>query len=245
MIRVLPRVLATPFSPRAALIRAAPFAVFTLACSVNVVLWVATNPGLSGSPWITIALIAALVLSNFVSLPLDRGARLWISSIPCFLIAATLAPAAAMAAMGLGMGIKEIAVCRRCGNTASQVAGQVGRWMFLAVIGSALCHLGPLLLTGAFLGIFLWIGDILTAPLVLSAGTIWFAAPYTISGLMKTSWSGEFMQYLSAYFVLPVFVDDNNNLFVVLLTLVLISVWIVLCLLLLRPVRSGRGVGAG
>ena len=172
--------------------------------------------------------------ANYVSLPLDRidsNARVWFSSVPCFLIVAFFSPAQAMVLMGVGMTLKEVAVCRRCGNNAYQIAGQAGRWMFIALFASvfvtALVHQTNVLFWGAVLCVLLWAADVVTAPLVVSLGTI----RQTISTLAAHTWADELMQYLAAYFLaLPLFFrnDYMSGLVIALTSFLLVVLWMIL-----------------
>jgi uncharacterized membrane protein YagU involved in acid resistance len=162
---------------------------------------------------IWVGLVAGMILANYVSLPVDRidnQARVWFSSIPCFLIVAFYSPPAAMVLMGIGMTLKEAATCKRCGNSIFQIAGQAGRWMFIALFAAAFVALlaqhTNILLTGVVLCILLWACDVLTAPLVVSMGTV----RHTIGVLATRTWMDELMQYLAAYLIaLPFFFRDD------------------------------------
>lgn len=207
----------------------AALAVCSLACTASALVWLVSGAHLDGG-LLSVALIVAVIVANYVSLPIGKATRIWFASVPCFLIVALLPPPTAMVVMGLGIGMKELAVCQRCHNTAAQVAGQVGRWMFIALAASALSHTTNVLFTGIFLGIFLWVCDVLTAPLILSYGTV----KATITRLFKMTWMDELMQYAMAYFTLPIFMMTRRDLMISLPALVLITFWMVLYLGLRR-----------
>lgn len=167
-------------------------------------------------------LVSALLLSNFISLPVGAKARIWLFNIPVLLIAALFPPPVAMVLVGMGIGAKEILVCRRCANTAAQAAGQTGRWMFLAFFGAVVAHLGGVLITGVLLCPLLWLGDVLTAPLVVSFGSL----SATVKRLLTQTWEDELMQYMTAYFMLPFFVNQDGQWLLPALSVFLNAAWI-------------------
>lgn len=219
----------TTARPRYSIRSLACWSVLGLAAGVTAALWLLTKSPIPAGP-LGPLLVGALMLSNYVSLPVGGKARIWFFNIPAFLIVALFAPPLAMALVGIGMGAKEILICRRCRNTAAMVAGQTGRWMLLALAGSALAHSGDVLITGMFLCPLLWLGDVVTAPLVVSFGSIYA----TVKRLLGHTWEDELMQYVSAYFLLPFFVLYDGQRLLIGLSLILNLCWLGLYIMIRR-----------
>jgi hypothetical protein len=210
-------------------------AVFSVAWLVDFLLWIGSNAHMEDG-LLSAGLIAALILANYVYLPMGGSARLWFTSAPSFLVAAVLTPPVAMLIAGVGMSAKETLICRKCQNTPAQVVGQVGRWMFLTLGASLLLHLAGPLVLGPIVIVALWAGDVLTAPLVLQAKP----SVALIKSLARRTWGDEFIQYLMAYFLLPVFLFTGKNLWVLLPSIALALLWLAFYLQL----RGGEPVGS-
>lgn len=203
------------------LIGVARWATFGLAACVSVGVWTQTGAKVPAG-WLAPALVGALMLSNYVSLPVGGKARIWFFNIPAFLIVALFAPPVAMMLVGIGMGAKEVLTCRRCQNSADVVAAQTGRWMFLALGGALIAQSGDVLITGLLLCVLLWLGDVLTAPLVVSFGSV----SATIKRLLARTWEDELMQYMTAYFMVPFFLTQYNQGLLIGLSLILNVTWL-------------------
>jgi hypothetical protein len=200
---------------------------------VDLVLLIATHATLR-IDLLAIALMAAIVVANYIYLPIGHASRIWFTSVPTYLMAALLSPPVAMLAAGIGMGIKEFAICRKCGNTGEQIIGQVGRWMFLVLGASALFHVVDPLLVGVFVGLLLWLGDIASAPLVLRDRP----SMRLFGSLARQTWADEWMQYILAYFALPAFLITRSNPVIAIPALLLLVLWLALYLGI-RPVKLG------
>lgn len=200
----------------------ASWLVIVLACAVDLVL-LATTHATPGFDPLAIALMAAVVVANYISLPIGHAARLWFTSVPLYLMAALLSPPVAMLAAGIGMGVKEIAICRKCGNTVEQVVGQVGRWMFLILGASALFQLADPLFVGVLVVPLLWLGDVATAPLVLRGRP----SVTLYRSLVRQTWTDEWMQYILAYFALPAFLMIRSGPLIAIPALSLLVLWFV------------------
>jgi len=133
-------------------------------------------PAGPGGPAVALAAGLALAVVAAHRFPLGgRGrTKLGLASVPYYLMAALLpAPLAAVAA-GLGALGGDLSVRRARGLLAGDIASQVGRRVVVVALGALAAHLGAdaagqanaLALVGAALT--LGIGDIATAPLVLS-----------------------------------------------------------------------------
>jgi hypothetical protein len=131
-----------------------------------------------------------------------------------------------MTAIGVGLATREITICRKCNNTAGQVAGQIGRWMLLSFTVSSVMRWWSadyLLFAGAVAGLMLWLGDVCTSPLVVmtSPGQNGFAK---IGRLLKQSYAGELMQYLIGLFTLGLLGPGTGLLGLVYVPSILLSV---------------------
>jgi hypothetical protein len=203
-------------------------AVFLAACLVAVILWHASPPRIT-SPLAVAALATSIPLAAHVSLKLRTGARLYFTGASILLTVVLLAPALAIVVMGVGMGTKELIVCKRCQNTAWQVLGQTGRWMLIALCASVLAHLTDVLIMSAFVGGVLWLSDVATAPLVLLP-RVPLQALYR--SLIVGSFEGELLQYLTGALVAPVILLGKQEPLVIVSGVMAVGVWLVLYYLL-------------
>lgn len=161
----------------------------------------------SGDIVLLLMLVGALAASRWGSLRIGTSTRIYVSSVPLYMIACLYTPAVAGLAIGTGMLVRELSVCRECENSAGTVGSQVGRWIVLAVAISSLVHVWPAAYLGhvlALAALLMWVGDVLTCPVVI--------APITrqrpraiISMAARQSYIGELMQYLIAMLALLLF----------------------------------------
>jgi len=133
-------------------------------------------PASPGGPAVVLAVVLAVAVVAAHRFPLGgRGrAKLGLASVPYYLMAALLpAPLAAVAA-GLGALGGDLSVRRARGLLAGDIASQVGRRVVVVALGALAAHaraggaapVDALALVAA--AVILGVGDIATAPLVLS-----------------------------------------------------------------------------
>lgn len=174
-----------------------------------VVIWLATNP--STIPTRDVALLVALSMavsgSRMWPVRVGKATRLYVASVPLYLLSCLFAPPVASAAVGMGMLGREVSTVRECRNRVSTLCAQVGRWMLLSFVASALLRAWPsgyLAYAAFFAAAFLWAGDLLTCPLVFAPIT-GAGAWETIVRIARQSYTGEMMQYLIAMLTLLLF----------------------------------------
>jgi hypothetical protein len=202
--------------------------VFLLASVTALVLWLVASPVIDHP--VAIALLAASVpLAAHVSLRIRGGVRLYFTGASLLFIVALLSPVLAMAVMGAGMGAKELSVCRRCQNHAWQVLGQTGRWMLLALGASTVVHLTNVFAASALIGIVLWLGDVLSAPLVLRTKSRLMSL---YRRLLGATWQDELMQYFTGALLVPVVLVARDNMILLLPSLAALAIWLFLYYLL-------------
>lgn len=202
-------------------------AVFLAATLTVGLAWAAQRPMLvsPGSQVLLLFLIAAVIGSHWLPIRVGKTTQLYLSSVPLYLLCCLFSPPVAAVATGLGMLAREISVCRRCGNTAGDIAAQVGRWTLLSFAVSAVVSLFPasyILYGGALAAVLLWLGDVCTSPFVLAPIT--GEDPFTIvTKAAKTSYAGELMQYLIGLFTLASLRSGSEWIGVVYLPLIVLS----------------------
>jgi hypothetical protein len=199
-------------------------AVFCVAVLAAAAVWMAFPPTVD-HPWGVAVLAGSVPLAAYVSLPVRRGVRLYFTGASILFIVALLSPSLAIAVMGVGMLAKELSICRRCGNTAWQVLGQVGRWMLIALCASFLVHLlyvpaGAVLIAG-----FLWIADVLTAPLVFLRRS---PLPALYRTLIARTWSEELMQYMTGALLVPVLLAERQDAMFVAASVSIMALWLLM-----------------
>jgi hypothetical protein len=176
-------------------------------------------------PWAVALLAGSIPLAAHVSLPVGRGVRLYFTGASILFIVALLAPALAIVVMGVGMAAKELSICRRCGNLAWQVLGQVGRWMLIALGASLLVHTTDVLVGATLIGGFLWACDVLTAPLVLLRKSSLFAL---YRDLFRGTWSEELMQYLTGTLLVPVVLAEQQDALFLAGSIAVTALWLLM-----------------
>jgi hypothetical protein len=159
---------------------------------------------------VILALAGAVTVSRLWPLRIGSATRLCVADVPLYLLCCLCSPVVAAVSIALGMLGGEIVICRKCGNTPGDVASQVGRWMLLGYAVSSLVHgattqTWPYFAAGAAMA--LWLGDVLTAPVVFSPIT--GKDPLTsVLWALRQSWPAEPMQYLIAMLALLVLGSD-------------------------------------
>lgn len=154
-----------------------------------------------------IFLVSAVASSRLWPIRVGRATALYVATVPLYLLACLFSPPIAAASVGVGMLARETSACRVCANSAGSVLTQVGRWILLTFLASAAVHawstsyLGYSILLAVAI---LWIGDILTSPLILSPviGTPPFQTIVTVA---RQTYSGELIQYLIAMMTVLLF----------------------------------------
>ncbi|MBV9282774.1 MAG: EAL domain-containing protein [Chloroflexi bacterium] len=144
-------------------------------------------------------LVVAAVAAYQFPLHLSHHTKVYLSSVPHYVLAVLVTPPAAAAASGAAVLLGEVSVNRKRGNYPSDIATQVGRRMVVVYLGSLVAHLdgGPRLRMAALIGaaVVLLVGDILTWPLVLTPMT--GERPLTVVRLTaRESGALEAAQYL-------------------------------------------------
>lgn len=177
--------------------------VFVGACLAAVAAWMLARPASLSvrDQVLLICLAAGIVASGWFPIHVGSKTNLYVSGLPLYLLAALFAPPLAVGAVAVGMLTREASLCLRCANTVSQIMAQVGRWMLIVLAVSSIMHAVPgafLVAAGVGAVFLLWLGDVVTCPLVLSlppgvnlSKTIWRIA--------QRSYLGELMQYLTAF----------------------------------------------
>jgi hypothetical protein len=189
--------------------------------------WVVSPPGslAVGQEVLLLCLVAAVAVSARLRLRIGTKTYLYVANIPLYLLATLFPPAVAMVVAGVGIALRELSICRRCQNTVGQVAGQIGRWMLLTGgVGALFGLFGPdeLLFAGALAGVLLWLGDLVTAAVILfpAAGQ---PLGTRIVHLVQQSYAAELMQYLIGLFVLGLFSTNSGWLGLLYLPLIVLS----------------------
>jgi hypothetical protein len=182
---------------------------------VTLVAWTSHPP--APLSWPQYGLLVVLALSVVASrrwpIRVGESTRINFSSVSLFFLTCLFVPALSAVAVGAGMLLAELSVCRSCHNTSGDVMAQVGRWMLLACGVSAVVHVWSadyLVYTGMVAALLLWAGDILTCPLLLSPMT--GKDPLTvIAVVLRQSYLGEMMQYLVGVLSLLFFISGFTS----------------------------------
>lgn len=147
----------------------------TVAAAAGLVLtfgaWLAAPPSLNPQLGLLILLLlASLQLSYQFPIHIRYVTKIYMGSLPLYLIAVLLPPPIAATVAGLGLAWGELGVQGKKGTYYSDIACQAGRWMVVSLAGSVIAHL-PLSGYPAHIGLLvacalaLQAGDIITAPL--------------------------------------------------------------------------------
>jgi len=142
-------------------------------------------------------LVVAVVLAYRFPIHIRRDVKIYMASIPLYLIASLLSPPLAAVTAGLGVLTSQLNIRSQRGGYLSDVATETGRWIIVVLLGSIVAHLP---MTDAVLAYIvaagvLWTGDMLTCPLVLSP--ISGEAPWRIvDAMVQEVGVAEAAQYL-------------------------------------------------
>lgn len=149
-------------------------------------------------------LLLAIVLACWVAgsyqfpIHIGRCQKVEMTTVSLYLMAALL-PAAPLASTSAGLGVLagEMLVRAKRGNYYSDVATSTSRWVIVVLAGAMFCHTpgghGMFLLIGT--AAILWVGDVLTNPLVIAPMTGERPAQFMLSNA-RTSILVEGAQYL-------------------------------------------------
>jgi hypothetical protein len=136
--------------------------------------------GIGGPQTVPLALLAlflmgAIVVAYRFPLRVLRKTKVYMSSVPFYLLAVLVSPPLAATAAGLGALLGELSVRAQRGTLAGDLASEAGRRVLVVFLGALLAHVPvegawhPVLLVGTAL--VLGSGDVLTCPLVLAPMT--------------------------------------------------------------------------
>jgi HD-GYP domain-containing protein (c-di-GMP phosphodiesterase class II) len=119
-------------------------------------------------------LLAAVIASHQYPIHIRHNTKVYVCSIPLYLMVALLPPPLAMTVIGLGIAAGQLLVRRQRGTTWSDTATDAGRWMLLGLLGASVAQLHLPVADGvlreiplAAAALVLWAGDILSCPLSL------------------------------------------------------------------------------
>lgn len=168
---------------QAATVRPSPRKLRAIAAGTNVlavlalaVSWAAWEPAWNSVDTrttlvVALSLIAATVAAHRFPIELSRRTKVYISSVPHYLLAVLLAPPIAAVASGGAVLLGDLSVRKRTGNPVSVIATQSGRRVLVVLTGAVIAHLGGSSVLHALAlvvaALVLGGGDIVTSPLVL------------------------------------------------------------------------------
>jgi signal transduction histidine kinase len=151
-----------------------------LALVALAVAWIRAPGGIGGPETVpvallTLGLVIAIVMASRFPIHIRRKTKVYMASVPFYLLAVLVPLALAATAAGVGALLGELSVRAQRGNSAGDIASEVGRRVLVVLLGALVAHLpweGTLhtvLLVGA--AIVMGVGDIVTCPLVLAPMT--------------------------------------------------------------------------
>src|SRR5437764_14317144 len=151
-----------------------------LALVALTVAWLRAPGGIGGPETVpvallTLCLVVATVVASRFPIHIRRKTKVYMSSVPFYLLAVLVPSALAATAAGVGVLLGELSMRAQRGNSAGDIASEVGRRVLVVLLGALVAHLpgeGTLrtvLLVGAAL--VLAAGDIVSCPLVLAPMT--------------------------------------------------------------------------
>jgi signal transduction histidine kinase len=151
-----------------------------LALVALAVAWIRAPGGIGGPETVpvallTLCLVVATVVASRFPIHIRRKTKVYMSSVPFYLLAVLVPSALAATAAGVGVLLGELSMRAQRGNSAGDIASEVGRRVLVVLLGALVAHLpgeGALrtvLLVGA--AVVLGAGDIVTCPLVLAPMT--------------------------------------------------------------------------
>jgi signal transduction histidine kinase len=139
--------------------------------------WIRVPMGIGGPQTVpvallTLGLVVAIVVASRFPIHIRRKTKVYMSSVPFYLLAVLVPSASAATAAGVGALLGELSVRARRGNSAGDIASEVGRRVLVVLLGALVAHLpvAGALHTVALVGaaVVLGAGDFVTCPLVLA-----------------------------------------------------------------------------
>src|SRR5919204_1147074 len=119
-----------------------------------------------------LGLVIALVVANRFPIPIRRHSKIYMGSVPLYLLAVLVPPPLAATAAGVGTLLGELSMRVRRGNSAGTIASEVGRRVLVVLLGALVAHLpgAGALHTVSLVGaaVVLGAGDIVSSPLGLA-----------------------------------------------------------------------------
>lgn len=152
-------------------------AALLLASAVVALSWLApaTAPGRTAvqpAVLLSLCLILATLAAYQFPIHIYPKTKIYMASVPFYLMAVLLPPALAATVAGLGALSGEVSVRSKRGSKAGQIATEIGRRMLVVLLGAMVAHLAgriPLqALAWVGAAIVLAVGDVVTFPLVLA-----------------------------------------------------------------------------
>ncbi len=175
-------------------------ATAALALGALVSAWRGPTRGMEGHDGVLAVCLLVLISAAFQwPLHIQRQTKVYMTSVPYYLLAVLIAPPLAATVAGLGALMGELSVRRRRGNTGSFVASQVGRRTLVVLLGALVAdRLGDVgMRVPALLGaaVVLEVGDIVTCP--LSLAPLWGERPRRVLVMVaRKAYAIEAAQYL-------------------------------------------------
>jgi diguanylate cyclase (GGDEF)-like protein/PAS domain S-box-containing protein len=132
-------------------------------------------PGFLPDCALALCLILAVVLAYLFPISVRNETKVYMNSVPLFMMASILPIPMAAISICLGKLTGELATRSRTGIYNSDISTQVSRWTLGGLAGTVVAHTGagpgihPLPLFGAAL--ILWLGDTLTSPFLFCPAT--------------------------------------------------------------------------
>ncbi|HWE64520.1 MAG TPA: HD-GYP domain-containing protein [Chloroflexota bacterium] len=121
---------------------------------------------------LALGLMSAIVLGHRFPIHIGRSTKVYVNTVPLYLIAVLLAPSAAAVVAGVGILAGEIVVRKKQGTYNSDIATAAGRLSIVVLLASIVDHLllagSSQALTLGLTAAILWVGDVLTLPLVIA-----------------------------------------------------------------------------
>jgi hypothetical protein len=117
-----------------------------LALVALAVAWIRA-PGDIGGPatvpvmLLALFLIGALVVANRFPIHIRRKTKVYMTSVPYYQLAVLVPSALAATAAGVGALLGELSVRARRGNSAGDIASEVGRRVSVVLLGALVAHL--------------------------------------------------------------------------------------------------------
>lgn len=125
-----------------------------------------------GTVLVTICLVGATIAAYQFPLHVRPRTKVYMSSVPFYLLAVLVSPPLAGTAAGVAAFLGELSVRKTRGNGAGIIAAEVGRRTLVVLLGSlavlpvtTLAHMRPVALVVA--AVVLGVGDVVTFPLVM------------------------------------------------------------------------------